>query len=400
MRNYRGQVRTLGVIAGVVATALALSACGGDGGGASSSDGSTKGDIIVGATGPASGQYAAIKVLLEGASARFDELNAAGGIDGHMVQFITKDDQYNPAQTPQQVRQLVEDDNATMICGIVGTNPYASVNDYLGSKGILGIPASGSSALLNDHTYEILAPYDSQGERLVNYAIDQLGLDSIAIAYTADDVGQPFYDGALEALEAHGKEFATAVKFEASATDLSAQAAQLKESGADIVLLNHVPTVTSLIENAALKIGYTPKWGQGFSSAQPQSIALAPEAAKDSYYATPFLLPESDDAATFREAMAEYAPSTDIAGVFPIEGYTIADGCVAVLEKAVSIAGGEVPTAAQILEAAQDITIDTAYVQDLTWTATERAGQTLSQILVVEDGKFVTADGFKTPEGK
>jgi len=372
-----------------VALAFSLSACAG------ASGSSDNAEIVVGATGPVTGPNAAINVLLEGAAARFDELNAAGGINGHKVKFVVKDDQYNPAQTPQQVSQLVEDEGANMICALVGTGPYAAVNDYLGSKGILGVPASGSAKLLNDHTYEILAPYGPLGARLVGYAVDTLKQTKIAIAYSADDVGQPFRDGAVDELTRLGITPVAEIKFDATATDFSAQAAQLKQSGADFVLINHVPTVVAQVQNAATKIGYTPNWGAGFPAASSQLVDLAPEAAAKTYFAYPFLLADSSEASAFQNAMKTYSPNTDTSGVYPIEGYTMADGCVEVLRKAVDLAGGGSPSKEQILQAAAGLTINTDYVKDLTWTTDDHSGQKTSQIVAVKNGQFVSVDGFK-----
>lgn len=381
--------RAVSIAAALVVSAGLLSACG------TSSD-TTDGAIVVAATGPETGANAAIKVLLDGAAARFDEINAQGGIGGHQIKFVRKDDQYNPAQTPQQIRQLVEDDGAVLVCGLVGTGPYASVKDYLSSKGVVGIPASGSASVLNEHTFEILSSYDPLGARLVNYALDTLNAPKIAVAYSADDVGQPFLAGTQSAAESRGVNFAATVQFDASATDFSSQAALLKQSGADMVLVNHVPTVVSRLQNAAKKIGYEPLWGSTFAAAQPEIIALAPDAASKTYFATPFLLPDAPEADSFRSAMNKFSPGTELDGVFPIEGYTVADGCIAVLEKAVEIAGGDAPSAQDVLSATKDLTIDSDYIKDLSWTDADHSGQKQSQIVSVKDSKFVTVDQFSS----
>jgi len=106
----------------LVAIVLMVISCGG-GDGTSSSSGTTKPvgtpdttgvtdtEIKLGTHYPLSGNPAAAYAPISyGMKAFFDYINAQGGIYGRKINFIIGDDHYNPADTVEVVRKLVEQD--------------------------------------------------------------------------------------------------------------------------------------------------------------------------------------------------------------------------------------------------------------------------------------------------
>jgi branched-chain amino acid transport system substrate-binding protein len=383
IRNARG------LVAAVAVSGLFLTACGGG------SEGASEDEIVLGASGPLSGPYAGIAPFYDGMNAYFNELNASGGIGGHKIRFVVRDDQYNPAMAPEAARHLVEVEGVDLICGTGGSSPYAAVNDYLGSKKIPAVPNMGSEDLLNDHTATVMPSYGLLGKRLVKHAVEELNSDRIAIAFAPDDTGIPFRKGIEEEMAERGIEPATVVEFDPTGTDYSSQAAKLKQSGAEVVLINHVAAVVARMINASEKIGYEPRWDTTFPAGNPELIELTGEAvASRLFVGTHLLLPSDPAAADFRDAMEKHFPKVNIEGNFPIQGWTNANGCAALIEKAVELAGGDKPSSAQILEAMNDLTIDDDYIKGLTWTEETHSGPEMLQILTVSDGEFVTSDPF------
>ena len=66
--------------------------------------------ILIGGTVPLSGEAAAFGTVGPGAKAYFDYVNSKGGVNGRKIEYRYYDDAYNPAQTVQLTRQLVEQD--------------------------------------------------------------------------------------------------------------------------------------------------------------------------------------------------------------------------------------------------------------------------------------------------
>ncbi|WP_127479328.1 ABC transporter substrate-binding protein [Nocardioides pantholopis] len=383
-RDPRVRTRPLALVAAVSALSLLAAGCGGDG--AASSDD----ELVIGTTMPLSGPQEALSNSYHSMDAYFEELNAAGGIDGVKVKLVAKDDQFNPVNTPAAMRALVDQDQVQMLCANQGSGTFAAVSDYLTGKGVGAVPMTGESALLSaDATgFGLLTPYELTGATLVRHAVEELGHTKIAIAYTEDGVGLPFKSGAEQQLEAAGLEPVAEVQLNATATDQTAAAAKLKESGAEMVLFNHVAPVVSQVVRATRRVGFTPMWGLSYPALNEQVVDLSDGALVDhAVFTTPF--PSHDDPvlADYRAAMEEHHPDVDETDFLTVEGWVVGSVCADVIRRAVEAAGG-VPDREQLLDALADTTIDSELVRGLSWTQESRDGSRQLRIVAA------TADGF------
>ncbi|GAA2862769.1 ABC transporter substrate-binding protein [Pseudonocardia halophobica] len=395
--NLRSRVRRASALGAVaVAASLLVAACGG--GDSGSGTGGSGDPIKVGAmlsyTANGSNSGPALEV---GAKARFAQINEAGGIGGHQVQLVTADDALDPAKAPAAMRTLVEGEGVVASIGN-GSADGAAIQSYLAQNNVLSLPGGASSALIQGDatTFRLDKPgYDEMTGRVVDYAVKTLGKTRIAIAYTPDAVGLPVKEGAERQLKALGLAPVAEVEYSASATNADAQAAQLKESDADFVMINHVPSVMAKIFNSAERIGYKPVYGATFAGATPSLPQIMGDTLADRiFFATSFILPDSPEAADFRKYVE--AQKGDIHDSNVMIGWVNADAVAAVLQKAVQDNNGEVPTAEQVNAAADDVLINTPYLKDLHWTATDRTGPNGSAITkLAPGGQYVEVDGYK-----
>ena len=90
--------------------------------------------ILLGGTVPLTGEAAAFGSVAPGAKAYFDYVNAKGGVFGRKITYKYYDDAYNPAQTVQLTRKLVEQDKVFAIFGSVGTANNLAIRDYLNAS--------------------------------------------------------------------------------------------------------------------------------------------------------------------------------------------------------------------------------------------------------------------------
>ena len=88
-------------------------------------------DIVLGITVPLTGALAAFGAIPEGMNAVFAKVNEAGGIDGHQVTLVAKDDAYDPNKTPPLATELVEKDKVLASVFQVGTPNVAAVPSHL-----------------------------------------------------------------------------------------------------------------------------------------------------------------------------------------------------------------------------------------------------------------------------
>jgi branched-chain amino acid transport system substrate-binding protein len=83
-------------------------------------------DISLGMTVPLTGALAAFGAIPQGMNAVFAKVNESGGIDGHKIKLIAKDDAYDPTKTPPLATELVEQDHVLASVFQVGTPNVAA----------------------------------------------------------------------------------------------------------------------------------------------------------------------------------------------------------------------------------------------------------------------------------
>jgi branched-chain amino acid transport system substrate-binding protein len=136
--------RLLVLAAAVLAAATAAGA-------ATAEPGVSKTSILIGGTVPLSGEAAAFGAVGPGAKAYFDYVNANGGVFNRDIRYVYLDDAYDPAQTVQQTRRLVEQERVFAIFNVVGTEHTLATRPYLNE---LGVPqlfvGSGATALVRE----------------------------------------------------------------------------------------------------------------------------------------------------------------------------------------------------------------------------------------------------------
>lgn len=132
-------LRRNGLIGALLVLALTATGCGGSdsdpgsgGGAGGDTTGVTDTSVKIGAhyplTGPAAPGYSKIGPA---AKAFYDYVNENGGVNGRKIDFVYKDDAYNPANTVQVTRQLVLQDKIFAMVGGLGTPTHTKVVDFL-----------------------------------------------------------------------------------------------------------------------------------------------------------------------------------------------------------------------------------------------------------------------------
>src|ERR1700742_5239621 len=83
--------------------------------------GATDTEIKIGNIMPYSGPLSAYALIARTEAAYFNMINAAGGINGRKINFVTYDDACSPPKTVEQARKLVESDEVLLIFQSLGT---------------------------------------------------------------------------------------------------------------------------------------------------------------------------------------------------------------------------------------------------------------------------------------
>lgn len=225
--------------------------------------GITDDKILVGHIGPQTGPTAIYDLIRKGIDSYFNYVNENGGVHGRQLELIAYDDQYQPAQTVQQARRIVEEDKVFAIVGHVCTPCMAATKEYYKEIGIpLVMIASGAQQFVDPTVPNIfgshLVNYHFEARVFLDYAVKELGAKKIAIAYQNDDFGKEGYEATKIAIHLYDDvEIVEEVNFLASDVELSSQAQRLKEADPDVVLVFAVANPAANLKKAMYTIGFT-----------------------------------------------------------------------------------------------------------------------------------------------
>jgi branched-chain amino acid transport system substrate-binding protein len=251
-----------------LAAALLLSACGAggrpqEGGGAEPQVGVTATSVKVGAHFPLTGVAApGYSEIPTGTKAYFDFANAAGGVNGRQIEYVFRDDAYNPTQTSQVVNELVLQDQVFAITGGLGTPTHSAVVDYLNSEGVPDLFVSSGSRLWDhpaDHpmTFGWQPDYEIEGKIIAQYVAQNFPNAKVGLFLQDDDFGRDGEAGARRFLDS---QIVAAERYTPGNTDVAPQIAALQAAGADLVIGFNVPSYTALSQLQSLRLNYRPQW--------------------------------------------------------------------------------------------------------------------------------------------
>lgn len=234
--------RVAATAAAVVVLGGALTACGSsDSGGGSASASAWNIGVAASCTGPLVENGGKNASQCDVYKAWANDVNKSGGVNGHKINLVVKDDASNPATSQTQVRELVEKDHVIAILGAV---PSPQFGTYLQQKGVPYVAAGNTSAefmkfplFFNVSLNAIAMTY---GE--VSEAVKEGGT-KLGYMYCAEDpacaAAVPLLTGAAQA---NGATMETA-KIAATAPDYTAQCLKFKDAGVQAMQIGSVPQV-------------------------------------------------------------------------------------------------------------------------------------------------------------
>jgi branched-chain amino acid transport system substrate-binding protein len=217
-------------------------------------------------TGPAS-LYAPIPVAMK---AYFSWINARKGPDGkrgvggRQIVFNYYDDGYNPANSVQLTRKLVEQDKVFAVVGSLGTEVNLAVRPYLNSRKVPQLlNASGATIWGTDQkrfpwTIGWQPPYSLEG-KIYGQAIARNSPNAkIGVLYQNDDYGKDYLAGLKAGLGAKSSNIVGEEAYEVTATTVGTQVAKLRATGATVFVIFATPRFTIQSYVIAKNLGWNP----------------------------------------------------------------------------------------------------------------------------------------------
>ena len=203
--------------------------------------GATDTEIKIGNIMPYSGPASAYGVIGKTEEAYFKKINAEGGIKGRKINFISYDDAYSPPKAVEQVRKLVESDEALLVFNSLGTPSNTAIQKYLNSKKVPQLFVATGATKWNDPknfpwTMGWQPSYQSEARIYAKFLLKEKPDAKIAILYQNDDFGKDYLKGLKDGLGAKASMIIAEESYETSEPTIDNHIVKLKATGADVFL--------------------------------------------------------------------------------------------------------------------------------------------------------------------
>ena len=328
--------------------------------------GVTPTSVLLGGTVPLTGEAAAFGTVGPGAKAYFDYVNAKGGVNGRKIEYRYYDDAYNPAQTVQLTRRLVEQDKVFAIFNSIGTANNLAIRDYLNAQKVPqlfagdGSQSIGRSFAQYPWTMGFLQSYRGEGDVYGKTIVKSRPKARSPSSTRTRSSGSTCSPASRARSRARARASSRSRPTSSPAPTSRRRSALLKASGADTLMLFATPKFFLNAIVAAHKLGWKPQVYIASVSIEPTIMGIArfnaPELTKGAL-SIAFVKNPNDPiwakdkaVALYRSIMRKYNPSGRPTDVYNWYGMTVAWTMVETLRKA-----GKNLTRAGLLKAAQSL---------------------------------------------
>ena len=262
---------SLALLALVGALALAIPAAFAKADATAQTPGISARTITIGGTFPLTGPASSYAVIPAAMKAYFSYVNARRGPDGkrgiygRQIVFKYFDDGYNPVNSVQLARKLVQEDKVFAMVGTLGTEVNQAVQPYLNSVGVPHtLVSTGASDFGKDYkkypwTIGWQPDYVSEG-RLYGLDLAKKPSAKIAILYQNDSYGKDYVAGFKSALGTakSRQQIVGEEAFEVTSPSPASQVAKLRASGANTLVIFVTPRPTIQTYAIVRALGWKP----------------------------------------------------------------------------------------------------------------------------------------------
>jgi branched-chain amino acid transport system substrate-binding protein len=333
--------------------------------------GVTARSITVGGTFPLTGPASLYATISVATKAYFSYVNRRKGPDGkrgvygRQINFIVYDDGYNPANSVQLTRKLVEEDKVFADLASLGTEVNEAIRPYLNQKKVpqllvnTGATTWGADFKKWPWTGGWQPPYQFEGG-LYGQAIARNSPNAkIGVLYQNDSYGKDYVAGLEAGLGAKKSNIVAKEAHETTATSVASQIARLKASGANVLVIFSLPGNTIRAYATATALRWAPDLVYTNSVSATDTFLTAAKAggASDAIlnktYTTQYLMDPANPVwdntpgmRLYKQVMAQYYPRGRLTDGLNFYGMAVAHAFTQLLYKA-----GKNPTRASLMQA-------------------------------------------------
>jgi len=280
--------------------------------------------IKIGIAGPKTGpvtQYGDMQFI--GAKQAIKDINAAGGVDGKMLEAKEYDDACDPKQAVAVANKVVND-GVKFVIGHLCSSSTQPASDIYEDEGVIMITPAATSPEITARGYKLIfrtIGLDSaQGPAAGNYIADHVKPKVVAVLHDKQQYGEGIATAVKQTLEAKGTKVAVFEGLNAGDKDFSSIIQKLKQNNVDFVYYGGYHPELGLILRQAQEKGLKAKF-MGPEGVGNDSISQIAQNASEGLLVT---LPKSFDADPENKKIVDAikADGKDPSGPFVFPAYS------------------------------------------------------------------------------
>lgn len=349
-------------------------------------------DIKIGILGSLTGPAAIFGTgNLAGATIAFEEANAAGGINGRKLEWISLDDESSPPKSIAAYKRLVDQEKVFAIFGpassAVGqamvptfkTSTTPTLASIFSTPAVTEppIPILFRTGVMNDR---------QQGSAIADYVLDTLKGKKVALVSQSDEYGKQGGEAVLLRMKQRNLSLVSNEVFNISDTDFTAQLTRTLQADPDVLIVYGYPNPSAIITRQAKQLGLKAKIMGANSAGSRKYPEIVGEAAAGTQNILALkVLPEGDDpvAVKFRTTFEKRFPDLARQGR-PDMGDTLGYGGALVFIEGLKRAGPQL-TQSGFVKALESLKeFETGLILPITFSATEREGNKSARVVEIQ----------------
>ena len=194
-----------------------------------------------------------------GLLAAFAHINDLGGIKGRPIRLISLDDGYEPDKATRNTLRLINDEDAFLLIGEVGTPTSKAVIPIIEEYKIpFFAPFSGAELLrtpFRRYVINVRASYYQEMEKLASYLVDNQKIERIACFYQNDSYGFDGLNGLQLALDRRGMKLVSKGTYERNTLAVMGSLRDIYQGNPEaVVLVGAYPACAEFIKLSKTKI--------------------------------------------------------------------------------------------------------------------------------------------------
>ncbi len=225
-------------------------------------------EILLGAECILSGSMGAVYSTIPATvSAYFNYINdTEGGVCGRKIVYKVEDNTDDPARAVEVARKLVEQDKVFAMLGSLGDAPHPATMEFLNEKAVPDILVSagghrfGAEPDKYPWTVQMIPDYTIEGTVFGRYISENLPGKKVAVLWENSAAGIDGLAGVKKGLDSIKNEIVADESYNIGDVSIASQVANLKRSGAEVVVLHSSPGFTSQAIKQADRLGWHPQW--------------------------------------------------------------------------------------------------------------------------------------------